>query len=91
MCEQAKTRLESGTEAEACCWSAIRDWRIAGTFAVVINRHPAKVQSVKIFMGNRFWTIFKKSVNFMKNLILDFPKFPTTAPFYPCFRLLQDV
>ena len=37
MCEQAKARLASGTEAEACCWAAVWDWGIAGTFAVVVD------------------------------------------------------
>ena len=37
MREQAKTGLESGAEAEACCWAAVWNWGIAGTFATVIN------------------------------------------------------
>ena len=37
MCEQAKTRLERGAEAEAHCWATVWDWGIAGTFAVVVD------------------------------------------------------
>ena len=37
MCEQAKARLESGTEAKGRSRKAIWNWGIAGTFAVVVD------------------------------------------------------
>ena len=37
MREEAKISLESGTKAEACCWATVWDWRLAGTFAVVVD------------------------------------------------------
>ena len=37
MCEQAKARLASGTEAEACCWAAVWDWGIAGIWVTFVK------------------------------------------------------
>ena len=37
MCEQAKARLASGTEAEGRSRKAVWDWGIAGTFAAIVD------------------------------------------------------
>ena len=37
MCEQAKTSLESGTEAKGRSRKAIWNWGIAGAFTVVVD------------------------------------------------------
>ena len=37
MREEAKTRMASGAEAEASCWSAVWDWGLTGAFAAVVD------------------------------------------------------
>ena len=37
MREEAKTRMASGSEAEARCRTTVWDWGLAGAFAIVVD------------------------------------------------------
>ena len=51
MRKQAKTGLESGTEAKAHCESDVRNWRITGIFATVVDV-LLDVNNVFVFSAN---------------------------------------